>query len=1164
MILLSVRDSNRYRRGSLRMNFTHFREQLMQRFRRLACAILVILAGLRCAWGPAGFSLGEEPAAKPQTKGEKSFSKEQIEFFEKRVQPILKARCLKCHGREEKIRGGLRLTGRAAVLKGGDQGAAVDLDKPRESLLIQAINYNELEMPPGGKLPKAEIDILTKWVEQGLPWTKGAAVAEEKPKEGPPRVDDEARNYWAYRPLQKGNVPQVTAASRVGNPIDAFLLAKLEAEGLSRAPPADPVALIRRAYFDLIGLPPTPEEVDAFLADKSDGAYERLIDKLLARPQYGEKWGRHWLDLVRFAETHGYERDSVKPFAWRYRDYVIDSFNRDKPYDQFLREQLAGDELDVVTPETLIATGYYRLGIWDDEPADRPLAKYDVLDGVVSTTGQVILGMTVGCARCHDHKKDPIPQRDYYRMLAFFRDVTDMNAKNTRIFSTSDDRREHDRLAGEKLKREGELYQQLFAIEQRLARALDIKEGTRISRRPASDIVDLKFRFYRDTWQRLPDFEALKFEAAGELPRNFMTLSAASRQEAIGLVFEGNLKVPQAGEFVFSCEATEGVRLTVGGHVVFDKPERGMHKGTGRVELPAGLVPVRLEFFNTNQKPELKIAWEGPGVARRWLTDEAVSADGTPLVSDSRTNPQEWAYTVASPTKEWATVGFTDTDWRRGAAGFGTAGTPGAVVRTVWNTNDIWLRKTFRLTEVPERVAIELHHDDDVEVFLNGRSVFESRGYLVAYKRVVLPVEASQGLVAGDNVLAVHCHQGGGGQYIDMGLITAGERDVLEALVLKQADELLGRGTIAKYLALKSQLEASRKEPLPETGTEIMCVAEQGREKTHVLIRGNPGAPGDLIECGFPEVLTNAAPAVRDRPSPDGTSGKRRALAEWLTASDNPVTPRVMVNRIWQFHFGRGIVPTPNDFGKLGESPTHPELLDWLAGEFVRQGWQIKAMHKLIMLSNAYRMSSAATPAGLEKDPGNRLYWRFNMRRLAAEEVRDSVLAVSGKLNLKAGGPGVFPPISRAVLAGQSVPGSGWGNSPPAEAARRSVYVHVKRSLLVPILSQHDMADTDSSCAVRFTTTVPTQALGMINGEFTNEQAMHLAERLEREAPDDLARQIARGIRLTTSRTPVKEEVDRDAAFVHKLQTETGMSPHKVLTQYCLLLLNANEFVYLD
>ncbi|MGE5195483.1 MAG: DUF1553 domain-containing protein, partial [Deltaproteobacteria bacterium] len=554
----------------------------------------------------------------------------------------------------------------------------------------------------------------------------------------------------------------------------------------------------------------------------------------------------------------------------------------------------------------------------------------------------------------------------------------------------------------------------------------------------------------------------------------------------------------------------------------------------------------------------------GPGVTRRWLTDEAATADIVPLVADSRTVPQEWAYTFDSPPKGWAAPEFDDSAWKRGPGGFGTAGTPGAVIRTVWDTKDIWLRKTFRVGEVPERIATDLHHDDEVEVYLNGRPVFESRGYLVAYKRVVLPVEATEALTAGDNVIAVHCHQTTGGQSIDVGLLAAPERDVLQGLIATHADELVGAGTALKYKALGLQLEALRKQPLPEPGMEIMCVAEQGREKTHVLIRGNPGAQGDIVEAGFPQVLTSAAPKIHEHSGPGGSSGKRRALAEWITAADNPVTPRVMVNRIWQYHFGRGIVPTPNDFGNLGEPPTHPELLDWLAGEFVRGDWKIKPMHKLIMLSNAYRMSSAATRAGLDKDPGNRLFWRFNMRRLGAEEVRDSILAVSAKLNLKAAGPGVYPPIPREVLAGQSVPGSGWGNSPPEEASRRSVYVHVKRSLLVPILSQHDMADTDSSCAVRFTTTVPTQALGMINGEFTNEQAEKFAERIEREAPNDLPGQIVRAIRLTTSRTPGKDEIERDAAFVRKLQTDSGMTANKALMRYCLLLLNANEFVYLD
>ncbi len=575
-------------------------------------------------------------------------------------------------------------------------------------------------------------------------------------------------------------------------------------------------------------------------------------------------------------------------------------------------------------------------------------------------------------------------------------------------------------------------------------------------------------------------------------------------------------------------------------------------------------MPLRVEYFNSDKQPELKLSWEGPGVERHPLTDESADAAGVPFIADSRKEAQEWSYSLSAPAGGWSNSAFDDSQWQHGAGGFGTAGTPGAVVRTKWDTKDIWLRKTFRVTHVPERVSIDLHHDDEVEVYLNGRLVYATHGYLVAYKRILLPRTAAKALSPGDNVIAVHCHQTVGGQYIDVGLVPASDPELIQTLLLERGDELLESGTTAKYKSLSSQFDASRKDSLPEVGTEIMCVTERGRQPTHLLIRGNPAAQGDLVEPGFPQVLTQAAPVIRERTASERTSGRRRALAEWLTAAENSVTPRVMANRLWQFHFGRGIVPTASDFGKLGESPTHPELLDWLAGEFRRRGGRLKEMHKLIMLSNTYRMSSSPNEAGLARDPANRLFWRFNMRRLAAEEVRDSILAVSGKLNLKAAGPGVYPQIPQAVLAGQSVPGSGWGNSSPDEAARRSVYVHVKRSLLVPILSQYDMADTDSSCAARFTTTVPTQALGMLNGEFVNEQAERFAERLEHDAPANLNAQMIRGIRLTTSRQPAGEEVQQDAAFVKKLQGQPGMNAHKALVQYCLLLLNANEFVYLD
>jgi hypothetical protein len=366
---------------------------------------------------------------------------------------------------------------------------------------------------------------------------------------------------------------------------------------------------------------------------------------------------------------------------------------------------------------------------------------------------------------------------------------------------------------------------------------------------------------------------------------------------------------------------------------------------------------------------------------------------------------------------------------------------------------------------------------------------------------------------------------------------------------------------------LAGQLEASRKGSVPVPGMEVMAVQEAGMPETFVQLRGNPAAKGEKVQPGFPGVLSadvnNVADAKPVARLGVTSSGRRRALAEWLVSQDNPLTSRVMVNRLWQYHFGRGIVPSSNDFGKLGELPTHPELLDWLAADF-RDHWSLKRMHKLLLMSNTYRLSSQANPQALEKDPGNNLFWRFNMRRLFAEEIRDSVLAVSGQLNLKAGGPSIYPPIPKAVLAGQSVPGAGWKTSSPEEAARRSVYVHVKRSLLVPILGDHDAADTDNSCPVRFATTVPTQSLGMLNGDFTNEQAALFANRLEREAPGDEAAQVKLAIRLTTGRTPNAEEIADDRAFLKELRERPGMNPERALAQYCLVLLNANESVYLD
>ncbi|HEX3999518.1 MAG TPA: PSD1 and planctomycete cytochrome C domain-containing protein [Pirellulales bacterium] len=770
-------------------------------------ASMIVAGGFLLVAGRLPAIAAAEPAAKPVVAASEHpadakpvASPEAVRFFEAKVRPVLVDNCYKCHG-DTKQEDNLRLDSRAALLAGGDQGPAMVPGKPQESLLIQAVKHSaDLSMPPKKKLSGEEIDDLSRWVESGGYWPEEDKTAAAPPRK-PMQITAKDRAHWAFQSVRQ---PPIPSANRLGkyaawsaNPIDAFILARLEAKNLEPNPPASKRQLIRRLYYDLTGLPPTPAEAEAFAADKSPGAYDTLVDRLLASPQYGEKWGRHWLDLVRYAETNSYERDNPKPNVWRYRDYVIRSFNEDKPYDQFVREQLAGDEFLPPTADGVIATGYYRLGIWDDEPSDRELARYDGLDDIVATTGQVFLGLTVDCARCHDHKIDPIPQRDYYKLLSFFQNV------------------------------------------------------------------------------------------------------------------------------------------------------HPYHNG-------------------------------GP-------TDEQ-------------------------------------------------------------------------------------------------------------------PIPPSPG------------------------------------------------------------------EPAGRSPGMALCVTERGREApdTFVLLRGNPNNHGDKVEPGFLEVLGNEK-AVVPTPAPNAkTTGRRTALANWIVAPTNPLTARVMVNRIWQYHFGRGIVRSPNNFGTQGDAPTHPELLDWLAAEFVRQGWRLKPLHRLIVRSNAYRMSSAGNAAALAADPANDLFWRFDMRRLTAEEVRDSILAVSGKLNRKMFGPSIYPDMPAEVLASQSRPGNGWEKSPPEEQCRRSIYIHEKRSLLVPLLEAFDLGESDRSNPVRFSTIPPTQSLQMLNGNFVNAQASALAERAKREAGDDPKQQVRLVLNLVTDRPPQDAEIDRGVRLIERLRSRDGATAEMSLRLFCLMALNMNEFIYLD
>ena len=957
-----------------------------------------------------------------------------VQFFDQKVLGILKENCFKCHGAEKRLKGHFRVTSRKGLLEGGDIGPAINLNEPEKSLLLEMISYKDgdHEMPPKDKLPQDQIDILTQWVKMGAPFNPKHEIAGEAEQVQPnTQVNDRTRAYWAYQSIKRPAVPKVTDKAWSANAIDAFVHERLTRAKLSPNGPADKRQLIRRAYYDLIGLPPTPKEVQAFVKDQSPNAFEKVIDNLLARPQYGEKWGRHWLDLVRFAETNGYERDSRKDLIWKYRDYIIRAFNEDKPYDRFIKEQLAGDELPDKDGDSITATGFYRLGIWDDEPADRPLARYDYLDDILRTASETFLGMTVGCARCHDHKIDPIPQKDYYTFLSFFSDISPHGKGGTNHVPITDP----------------------------------------------------------------------KSKAQMEQQR-------AEQQKAISRIREQLLPYEEA--------LIDGFAKT--NPTILDRAD------------------------DKDQKK---------------LTNPYALPDA------SRGKGQIWEYTTKKPGDNWFEIAYDDREWSKDWSGFGVKGTPGSIVRTEWKTSDIWLRKDFRLVEIPGKLTLRIHHDEDAEVYLNGKQIRKFTGHVGRYVDVDITEASLDVLQTGRNTIAIHCKQTSGGQYIDAGLLVDYNITPVPVLARLHGKEILGDQKLAEYNKLNQQLVTLEQQKIEVKEEFAMAVAERGRQKTWVLARGNPQLQGEEVNPAFPQIL--GAPEAN---IPEGygngnqTSGKRRVLAEWIASPKNPMTAKVMANRLWQHHFGRGIVRSSNNFGFIGDEPTHPELLNWLAAELIEGGWTLKRMHKLIMMSRTYQMSSAGQTAGLKADPNNDLLWRFDMRRLAAEEIRDSILNLTGQLNLKMGGPSIYTEIPAEVARTASRPGAAWGRSSKEDAARRSVYIFVKRSLHEPFLASFDWADTDNTCDVRFVTTVPTQTLTMLNSKFLNDSAEVLATRLQGDS-QKISEQVSRAIELATSRPATDADISDGVKLINTFQ-QGGMDANQALQRFCLLVLNLNEFVYLD
>jgi hypothetical protein len=875
-------------------------------------------------------------------------------------------------------------------------------------------------------------------------------------------------DWWAYQPVVRPAVPVLENAGWVRSPIDAFILAGLEAKGLQPAPPADRYALLRRVTYDLTGLPPTQAEIAAFVADESADAYSKVVDRLLASQQYGVKWAQHWLDLVRYAETEGYERDNKKPFVWRYRDWVVDALNADMPYGDFVTKQLAGDELPDAKVADHIATGFFRLGIWDDEPTDRPQHLYDDYDGMADTTARGMLAISMGCARCHDHKKDPLPHRDYHSFLSFFENVApyDMRARE-------------------------------MPLDGAKAKYDEAMKGFRANR----EVVQKKLKI------RARDAARLASEVAKSAPPSKAELALRIA------TYSGDVASPTE---LFDTDGRHNG--TVHGQVVQVDGKRGKalrFDGDDHCRIPR----VVENSFTVSFFVRTKQRGNGRPGDTRWFT-------GTGLVDGE----------VPGIVDDWGISWHSD-----GIISAGT-GKPERFVASGPGYNDgEWHHVAFTRDQESGRIVL----------YVDGQLVAEARG-------------SKRPLISLEDIVIGRMRPGGAGFKGDLDELTFYNKALTQPQVIALSCDVSEGISVANAFAdevLIKELNALRS-PKIET-VQVLAVRERGRDAPDAFIRlrGNVHAKGSQVPVGVPTML--GEPRLASFQKLERSSGRRTALAKWIVRPDNRLTWRVIANRLWQHHFGRGIVHSSNDFGVLGTLPTHPKLLDWLACEVLEQGSSLKAMHRVMMMSSTYRMSSQASEKGLAEDPLNDSFWRFNRRRLTAEEVRDSILTANGTINLELRGPSVYPPLPRAVLLTASRPDAAWGRSNERQAARRSIYIHVKRSLPEPLLAAFDRADTDSSCPVRFATVQPTQALSMINGDFANLQAQRFADRMMLEQKD-MASRLRRAFELVSQREPTKADLQRLQQLAAQLQGEFGRSELQALQRCCLVLLNCNEFLFID
>ena len=1161
-------------------------ELLMDRFVRL---VLLWLACLGLTVGSKGWS--KDPSA---------FNESSLEFFEKEVRPILASRCFECHSNGKgSLKGGLALDSREALLKGGDTGPGVTLDKPAESLFVSAINYGDVyQMPPKSKLPANEIAVLTRWVEMGLPWPKETASKAGTVK--PFDLASRTSEHWCWQPVKNIAPHEIKQADWPITETDRYILAKLEFKGLKPAPPADKRTLLRRVYFDLVGLPPSPDEVEQFVQDQRPQAFEVVVDRLLGSVHFGERWGRHWLDLTRYAETRGHEFEPVIPNAWQFRDYVIRALNADVSFDRFLTEQIAGDlieprwrttENSQTSPplpinESLLGTGFWFLGEEVHSPVDIRKDETDRMDNRLDVMSKTFLGLTVACARCHDHKFDAISQKDYYALAGF---AISGSYRQVRV----DTAEQHHQIALQleelrsKVRREtarklvesarpvlGKLDRYWVAAKQALDEGVSIAvpagenqsqvSGYAIVQKLATD-NQLDFTLLT-RW--CIELNTAKKEPLHPLHRLFVGDSNIPANDATGQ--PAGLATNEDGK---SSRSIPGLVIDFGAPVVNVVMQDGVSFGIKPV--PRG------QLVLGNEKSNISVATIG-GWERDLFWKNLKLAPGTEVDNGTLGVWQQYGRMVRTPefTSSKRNVWYLIKGSVRAYASVNShlivvGPLHGAVLREFKHADDQWHWVSHDLSQYSgHRMHVEFSPADDGVC---------SIAMVVQSDAAPPPIDQ---IFSGSNDFGNGAKSGAERIASYLTAFRTAANSILEGIPNKQvADTIQNQSASEKgawaqlanwIVAHQSLLSLDEfNSPMAGLADEETSLAKQVQWESRLspamldgngvdeflLVRGNSNTPKEPVTRRFLEAFhgneqTNVTDKADAKTSISSGSGRRELALEMLRS---PLVSRVAVNRIWHHLFGRGIVPTVDNMGVLGLPPSHPELLDHLAARFVNEGWSTKGMIRSLVLSRTYQMSSHPTDADVV-DPNNELWHRMPIKRLEGEVIRDSLLAVSGRLDPTAFGPSV-PIHLTEFMQGRGRP----GNSGPLDGAgRRSIYISVRRTFLSPMMLAFDTPSPFSTVGRRTVSNVPAQALILMNDPFVIEQANRWSERLLADASQNSQQRLDQLYLTAFARKPTAAELSEAIAFLNSQGADKPENQRGAWNNLCHVMFNLKEFVFVE